>query len=158
MGLPVATAPAGAARWWWLGCHGGAGATSLCAAVPGGAEAGRYWPMATAGGPQHRVVLVARSTASGLQAAQVAARQWASGTLPGVELLGLVVVADAPGRLPAPLRDLRRLVSGGVPRLWTVPWMETWRLGEPPASAVPPELAKGLARELLALTESGIHV
>ncbi|WP_093804079.1 DUF6668 family protein [Streptomyces sp. Wb2n-11] len=140
------------ARWWWLGCHGGAGVTSLSAAAPGGTDAFRYWPLPVAGLPLQRVVLVARSNAAGLQAAQLAARQWASGAVPGVQVEGLVVVADSPGRLPAPLRDLSRLVSGGVPRTWTVPWMEAWRLGEPPAATVPRELA-GLARDLLALTE-----
>jgi hypothetical protein len=138
----------GAARWWWLGCHGGAGVTSLGAAVPGGADASRCWPLSAAG--RQRIVLVARSHPTGLHAAQLAARQWASGVLPGVELLGLVVVSDAPGRLPPPLRDLVRLVSGGVPRTWTVPWSEAWRLGQPS-----PRDAAALARNLLSLTESG---
>jgi len=50
----------------------------------------------------------------------------------GVELLGLVVVADAPGRLPKPLRDLTDLVTGGAPRAWRVGWQEKWRQGNPP--------------------------
>ncbi|MFF3062304.1 DUF6668 family protein [Streptomyces sp. NPDC057909] len=142
----------GSARWWWLGCHGGAGVTSLAAAVPGGDDSSRCWPLSKT--TRQRVVLVTRSHAAGLQATQWAARQWASGSLPSVELMGLVVVADAPGRLPAPLRDLVRLVSGGVPRTWSVPWIEAWRLGQP-ADALPREVAK-LAKDLTLLTESEI--
>jgi hypothetical protein len=56
-------------------------------------------------------------------------RQWAAGLVPSVEVLGLVVMADAPGRVPRSLRDLLQVVSGGVPRTWTVPWVEAWRVG-----------------------------
>ncbi|MFD8242382.1 DUF6668 family protein [Streptomyces albidoflavus] len=141
-GLPMAWAP-GPARWWWVGAHGGSGASTLHAAVPGGAEAGRCWPLLP--GARPRVVLVARSSASGLAAAQMAAAQWASGAVP-VDLLGLAVVADAPGRLPGPLRDLVRLVGGGVPHLWRVPWSEDWRLG-----TVTPATTGTLVRTLSAL-------
>ncbi|WP_331758105.1 DUF6668 family protein [[Kitasatospora] papulosa] len=149
VGLPVRDSQT-SARWWWLGCHGGAGVTSLAAAVPGGEDAVRCWRSSRT--VRQRVVLVTRSHAGGLQAAQWAARQWASGALPGVELLGLVVVADAPGRMPAPLRDLARLVSGGVPRTWSVPWIEDWRLGQP-AEPRPRDLGR-LSKDLLLLTES----
>lgn len=146
--------PDHAARWWWVGCHGGAGVTTLHAAVGASSgDAGRYWPVPASAGPRHPVVLVARSSAAGLQAAQTAARQWASGQVPAT-LLGLVVVADAPGSLPRPLRDLQRLVAGGVPRCWSVPWVEPWRLGEPPAHHLPRELQRA-TRELAHLTETG---
>lgn len=75
----------------------------------------------------------------------MAAAQWASGAVP-VDLLGLAVVADAPGRLPGPLRDLVRLVGGGVPHLWRVPWSEDWRLG-----TVTPATTGTLVRTLSAL-------
>lgn len=68
----------------------------------------------------------------GLSAARSAMTQWASGAVPQTELLGLVIVADAPGRLPKPLRDFSELVAGGVPRVWNVEWIEAWRMGEPP--------------------------
>ncbi|MBO8195035.1 hypothetical protein ITI46_25770 [Streptomyces oryzae] len=147
--LPVASPqPITGQGWWWLGVHGGAGVTTLGQAVPGGLDAGRAWP--TAGEPQP-VVFVARSSASGLKAVQNAARQWASQLVTGVELLGLVVVADAPGRRPRALRDLLSLVSGTVPRLWEIPWVEEWRLGEPPSAHLPKECAP-LARDLTRLT------
>lgn len=102
------------------------------AAIPGGVNAGRYWPIPDA--PHRaRIVLVTRTTAHGLSSAQAAAQQWVSGALgAGVQVLGLVAVADAPGRLPRPLRELLALVSGGLPRVWQMPWMEEWRLGDPP--------------------------
>ena len=54
-----------------------------------------------------------------------------------VDLLGLAVLADAPGKTPKPLRDFAAIVGGGAPRLWTLPWVEAWRHGEattPPAA------------------------
>jgi hypothetical protein len=121
---------------WFVGAHGGAGSTTLGYAVAGAADGGRYWPVREDGGT--RVVLVARTHASGLRAAQTAARHWAEGALPqSVHLLGLAVIADAPGRLPRPLRELLHLISGGLPQVWDLPWIEALRLGDriplPPA-------------------------
>lgn len=150
-GLPIAHPVAAPATWWWLGCHGGAGVSTVQTALGEGLDAQRWWP--GPGGTPHRVVLVARSHAHGLRSAQTAIRQWASGSVTGVQLLGLVVVADAPGRQPAPLRDLGRLVSGGVPRTWTIPWVEPWRQGEP-ATSHRPRQVNHLARNLMSLIES----
>jgi hypothetical protein len=77
-------------------------------------------------------VLVARSSVPGLRSAQLAATEWASGALPGIRVAGLLVVADAPGRLPREVRDFARIVGGGVPHLWHLPWIESWRLGHRP--------------------------
>lgn len=79
-------------------------------------------------------MLVARTHYYGLTRAQLAARQWASAQVPeGVEVLGLVQVADAPGKLPRPLREFAALVAGGFPRVWEIPWIEDLRLGAPPS-------------------------
>ncbi|MEV4440922.1 DUF6668 family protein [Streptomyces sp. NPDC049577] len=138
-GLPAFSIPAGVApAFWWVSCHGGSGVTTLAHAIgAGGAEAGTYWPA-----PQPpalaRVVLVARTHHYGLTRAQLAGRQWASAQVPeGVEVLGLVQVADAPGKPPRPLRELARLVAGGFPRLWEIPWIEDLRLGAPPPTDHP---------------------
>lgn len=124
----------------WVGCHGGAGVTTLDRALPGGRDSGRMWPGTLPGATAAPVVLVCRSHVSGLKAAQTAIRQWASGNVPGVELLGLVINADSAGRLPRPIKDLITLVRGGVPRSWLMPWVEQWRLGEPPAQHRPNQL------------------
>jgi hypothetical protein len=44
-----------------------------------------------------------------------------------------------------------QVVSGGVPRTWTVPWVEAWRVGEPPALASSPREVQRLVDELTAL-------
>ncbi|MEU1627751.1 DUF6668 family protein [Streptomyces sp. NPDC020096] len=142
-GLPASplTAPQQGppAPWWWVGCHGGAGASTLTAALghTNAADAHGRWPA-----PQRpdlaRAVVVARTHYHGLQMAQVAARQWASGGTPeGVEVLGLVLVTDAPGKLPRPLREFAHLVSGGFPRVWEIPWFEEIRCGAAPAPQHP---------------------
>lgn len=151
--LPVYTRGQ-SADLWWLGVHGGAGESSLAALFPGGTAADHGWPR-TAGSAPARVVLVARSNMRGLRAAQAAATQWAAGLVPNVEVLGLVIVADAPGRLPRPLRDFAHLVGGGVPRTWNVPWIESWRLGEPSALSDAPREVRRLVDELHALVQSG---
>ena len=107
-----------------LGAHGGAGVTSLLRAGLDqvAVDADRCWPKAGL------VVLVARTSTSGLEWARDLARQHASGLAGDVELLGLVLVPDAPGRLPARTAGLRDLVSGAFARTWHLPWLEQWRL------------------------------
>ncbi|MFC8668704.1 DUF6668 family protein [Streptomyces sp. NPDC057199] len=151
-GLPLSGRPAVGGAFAWVGCHGGAGVTTLQHTVPGGIDGDRVWPGPLPAGGLQPVVLVCRSHAAGLMTAQQAAAQWASGQLPHIDLVGLVVVADAAGRLPRPLRDLLRLVSGGLPRTWHVPWVEPWRQGDPVTDHQPRELT-ALARELSHLTD-----
>ncbi|MGH3302162.1 MAG: DUF6668 family protein [Streptosporangiaceae bacterium] len=135
-GLPITEYPPDVwpptrANWWWAGCHGGAGVTTLVGATGCGRDSLRHWPVLSSGASS-KVILVARTHDAGLRAAQAAARQWASGMLPRqVELIGLVLTADAPGRLPRQLHDLARLVAGGVPRTWEIGWHEELRLGQP---------------------------
>jgi len=107
-----------------LGAHGGAGVTSLLRAGLDqvAVDADRCWPRAGL------VLLVARTSTSGLEWARDLARQHASGLVGDVELLGLVLVADAPGRLPTRIAGLRDLVSGAFPRTWHLPWLQEWRL------------------------------
>ncbi|MEU8131905.1 DUF6668 family protein [Streptodolium elevatio] len=147
-GLPLRRRPdAHLAPWWWVGVHGGAGVGSLQACAPQSADGDRAWPVPEGQGTA-RVVLVCRSNFGGLRAAQSAVRQWAAGVVPNVAVLGLVVVADAPGRLPKPLRDLTTLVAGGVPLLWSVPWVEPWRLGHPPDPGNTPKAVVKLVAQI----------
>ena len=124
-----------------LGAHGGAGVTALLRAglaATGAADAMRCWPR---DGP---VLLVARTSTSGLKWARDAARQYASGTAgQATELVGLVLIADAPGRLPARVEALADLVCGAFARIWQVPWLEEWRLAAASeALPVHPEVAR----------------
>lgn len=134
---PCVTAPGGRHRLgvvtvadrgpWWLGVHGGAGESTMADLLGGTASAHR-WPEPVQGGPRPLVVLVARQNARGLDAAGRAARDWASGSRPDVDLLGLVVIAAAPGKTPKPLRARTRVIAGGVPRTWMVPWIDSLHL------------------------------
>lgn len=144
-----------AADLWWLGTHGGAAESTLAALVPPWQGCDHGWPQVPGAAAPARVVLTARSHVRGLRAAQAAATQWAAGLVPFVEVIGLVIVADAPGRLPKPLRDLAHVVGGGVPRTWTLPWNESWRLGEPPALETAPREVRRLVEDLRAVIELG---
>ncbi|WP_323188865.1 DUF6668 family protein [Brachybacterium halotolerans] len=144
-------------RWspaalWVLGTHGGAGESSLAALVPEWSPAEHEWPHHVGESPT-RVLLTARTSMRGLLAARAAATQWAAGRTPRVDVLGLVLIADAPGRVPRPLRDLAGVVSGGVPRTWSVPWVESWRLGESPTPQTAPRAVRRLVEELHVLLE-----
>lgn len=129
-------------EYWWLGVHGGAGESSLARLDKRTRGAEHHWPMTGSGAT---VVLVARSNIPGLLAAQRAATEWASGTLPGIRVAGLVVLADTPGRLPKEIRDFAHVVGGGVPHLWHMPWIEAWRFGH----ELPPDDLPSLARTVL---------
>lgn len=121
------------AKLWVVGAHGGAGVSTVVALGGPGewSSMDRSWPYDPTGGVLP-TVLVARTHASGLLAAQDALTQWAAGGVhPAVRLVGLVLMADAPGHLPKPLRDLAKVVGGGAPRTWSLPWSEAIRLGGP---------------------------
>lgn len=137
---------------WLVGVHGGAGTSTLQRALPGSLDAGRAWPYYQDGMPAARVLLVARTSAHGLSRARTAAQEWAASTAPNVDLLGLVLVPDASGRLPRPLRELVQLVSGGVPRVWSMPWHEPWRLGQPVTPETAPPTYRKLAGDVDGLT------
>lgn len=117
----------------WVKAHGGAGTTSLVEAL-GGVDLGARWPDPARGEPR-RIVLVGRTSAGGLQAVSRALGALTEGDAPhGLDLLGVVLVADAPGRLPLSL--LRRIrVLRSAARVHRVPWIPAWRMGGRPAAA-----------------------
>ena len=123
----------------WVAAHGGAGASTLTAAL-GGADIGCRWPDESRAEPA-RVMLVARTHNGGLRAAARALDALREGRhTPGMELVGLVLVADAPGRLPPSLRRRIRVLRSVAPLL-RVPWIEPWRVGEQ-ATRVPKALLR----------------
>ncbi|GAA4655819.1 hypothetical protein GCM10023346_49090 [Arthrobacter gyeryongensis] len=117
---------AGSAALWVAGAHGGSGESRIADLIGGARVTGHCWPVLH-DGSRPRVLLVCRADIRGLTAAQGALTQWASGAAPALDLLGLAVLADAPGKTPKPLRDFATIVSGGAPRSWTLPWVEAWR-------------------------------
>lgn len=119
----------GTAAVWVVGSHGGAGESRTADLLDGARPTGHCWPVLQ-DGSKPRVLLVCRADMRGLTTAQSALTQWASGAAPAVELIGLAVLADAPGKTPKALRDFTAIVGGGAPRLWTLPWVEAWRHGD----------------------------
>lgn len=129
-----------------VGAHGGAGESAVASMDPRWVATDHTWPQLPDEAPAQCVV-VARTHASGLMAAQRALRQWASSSAgTSAQCVGLLLIADAPGRLPAPILDLVRHVSGGAPRVWRLDWIEQWRLGD--LDSPPPRAARHLLRQL----------
>lgn len=114
---------------WVLGTHGDAGERTISSLLPLSAPTGHRWPVRPVDADPARVLLVCRSSHKGLKSAQRAAMEFVTGTLPTVRVAGLVIVADAPGRLPKDLKDLAKVVSGGFPEVWQIPWIEEYRHG-----------------------------
>jgi hypothetical protein len=154
---------ASGAQWWfpghgpalyWFGAHGGSGATTLATVTGMGTDMVALLPEERSG-LALPVVVVARAHAHGLTQAQALAARGAEGGLEVAQrpsrLVGLALVADAPGKLPKPLAELRHLVAGAYPQLWDVPWVEAWRLGDPPDAANTPKALQRLAKELASL-------
>ncbi|MFJ6464634.1 hypothetical protein ACIQM0_27000 [Streptomyces sp. NPDC091387] len=114
----------------WVKAHGGAGTTSLIDTL-GGVDVGARWPDPARGEPR-RIVVVGRTSSGGLRAVSRALGALKEGKAPqGLDLLGVVLVADAPGRLPLVL--LRRIrVLRSVARVYRVPWIPAWRTGGHP--------------------------
>lgn len=121
--------PTGPQPIWIVGVHGGSGESTLAELSPHFQAAHHSWPVPN--GRTAQCVLVARTNGVGLHNARAAARDWSGGFEPHVLLLGLVLIADAPGRIPKELaREITR-TGGGVPRVWQLPWIEDWRYHVP---------------------------
>ena len=132
----------GSASLWIVGAHGGAGESAVTRLIDGSRSTQHTWPALEDAGMPPRVLLVCRSNMTGLEAARRALIEWAAPQAPQVELLGLAVLADAPGKLPKELRDLETIVGGGAPRLWHLPWVEAWRTGDVAQERLPRETRK----------------
>ncbi|MFH8337764.1 DUF6668 family protein [Streptomyces sp. AM6-12] len=133
----LATSAVPGVLWWALGVHGGAGVSTLLRTIGGGADAQRRWPDVHGASSDVHVVLVARADHRGLTAAQAALQEWHSGLAPtSTNIVGLVLMADAPTKPPRPIRDRIRVLTGAVTQSWEVPWVEEWREGGKPQKRV----------------------
>jgi len=137
---PVGEA-AHASLLWVMSLHGGSGASTLtgilgtlAASMPFResltsrrvTESPRSWPCGPGPALASTVLLVARTHAAGLVAADAAAHHWATGQLIGIRLLGLVLVDDAP-HLTGSQHAFMLQVASTVPNCWHLPWQEEWR-------------------------------
>lgn len=179
---------AGAHRpaWLFVAAHGGSGATLLSrlshrpwgpcgpaekvtsglGAQPVdyptfGLNAGRAWPD-PALEPTEMAIVVCRTSMAGLAWARDAAAQYLAGGAPhGLRLIGVVAVADQPGRLPPPLAAARGLLAGAFPHTWHVPYVPAYRLLTGLPDENPPPVHPGVADVLAAIrctvTQEGQH-
>ncbi len=134
--LPVVRVT-GRAAVWVVGAHGGSAESSIASLADAWVATGHSWPVDADAG-SCACVVTARTNVRGLLAARAALTQWAGSDVgPSAHVLGLVLVADAPGKLPAPLLDLAKVVAGGAPRVWRIPWVPAWRLDDPTTDRLP---------------------
>ena len=140
----------GTAALWITGAHGGAGESRIADLLDGARATDHCWPVLQKGS-KPRVLLVCRADMRGLTAVRSALTQWASGATPEVDLLGLAILADAPGKTPKVLRDFSAIVGGGAPRLWTLPWVEAWRHGDTSTPSTPRDYQRFIT-DIAALT------
>jgi hypothetical protein len=127
---------------WWVGCHGGAGTTTLAALTGLGVDAGAAWPTPPPG-EAVRAVLVCRATATGVRAATVAVEQWKRQSVPaGTRVLGVVAVAASASRPPRRAAERLRLLAGWVPATWRVAWVEEYLAADDARElGLPPDVA-----------------
>lgn len=124
-----------------VGAHGGAGESLLERVEPAlFAAADHCWPLAS-NTSRVPALVVARGDYLGLEAARTAGKQWAAGQLSGIDLLGLVVMADQP-KPAKQLRDLATVVGGLFPRLWIIDYSVDVRLGGSFGPSLPKDLKK----------------
>lgn len=103
-----------------LGCHGGAGTTTVAGLIGAQYEWGTHVPRKVY---DTSALLVARGTAHGAQVllqAHTYLRQL------GFPPAAAVVVADGPWREPAPVRSRLRMLSAHLP-LYRLPYVPRWR-------------------------------
>lgn len=110
----------------WVGAHGGAGVTSLEVASGVGVALSGHWPDPALGWPSAAAV-VCRSDAAGFAAASRFLAEAAAGVVSDLDVLALIVVADAPVRLGSAGRARLFELTGTVPLVVRIPWIRRWR-------------------------------
>ncbi|MFI9410057.1 hypothetical protein [Nocardia gamkensis] len=104
-----------------LGAHGGAGTSTLARWWAPAADTGLAWPASPA--TTQQVVVAARLCMPGLTAAADRLREWHAGLAPdGVQVIGLVLTAARPGRVPMVVRRYRSVVAQLVEPVCQIAW------------------------------------
>ncbi|MFI5501027.1 hypothetical protein ACIA5E_18370 [Nocardia asteroides] len=104
-----------------VGAHGGAATSTLAQWWAPAADCGQAWP----GSPEttQRVVVAARLCLPGLTACADRLREWHLGSTPdGVEVIGVVLTAARPGKIPASIRRYRAVVEALAEFVWEIGW------------------------------------
>lgn len=148
--VPPSRQPALPGGLWLMGCHGGAGVTTLAAMGVGLDGGWRRWPQPSA--TPAGLLLVARLSASGMRAAQTAAETCLGPRLPqGLLPLGLIAVAAGPGRPPRLARERLDLVAGWVRNVHRIPWVAEALAADPDRVAECQPLHRAIPRDLFEL-------
>ncbi|MFC4066729.1 DUF6668 family protein [Actinoplanes subglobosus] len=130
---------AGVPPLWWVGCHGGAGVTTMAKLTGIGVEMGAAWPQVPPDWRLPPVVLVARASAAGMRAAEAVVEQCRRTA--GTDVMGLVVVDASPKRPPRIVTERLQLIRGWLPAIWRVGWVETFLAADDPLDVgVPPDV------------------
>ncbi|MCQ9334512.1 hypothetical protein NQ042_10590 [Corynebacterium phoceense] len=109
---------------WLIAAHGGAGATFLARSLAPFGDAGQFWPVKD---KYPWCVVVARTTRTGLEAAHDLVLQEQSNKSGGCRVLGIILVADAPGKTPKSIEQRISVLEKTVPTIWRVGYFEDWR-------------------------------
>lgn len=111
---------------WLVGVHGGCGVSTLATMLAPFKDAGGVIPAAD---DPNIVILVAETHRSGLRKLHEAVLQFSSGDAGSAELLGVVLVDRAPGKLPKTLAaDVKRITEATPSHnVWRVPYVAQWR-------------------------------
>ena len=118
---------------WLLGAHGGAGVSTLAHVLAPAGDCGDRWPGGY-GKQSPYVAIVARETVSGLVKAGELLRQHTAGHGGPSTIIGLITVADRPGRkLPKQIQQTRDVVTALVGRDWRIGWIEQYPLARDPS-------------------------
>ncbi|MEV0853812.1 hypothetical protein [Nocardia fluminea] len=104
-----------------VGAHGGAATSTLARWWAPAADCGQSWPGSVQ--TTQRVVVAARLCLPGLVACADRLREWHAGATPdGVEVVGVVLSAARPGRVPAPVRRYRAVIEDLADLVWEIGW------------------------------------
>ncbi|MFZ2292271.1 DUF6668 family protein [Corynebacterium casei] len=128
-GLPIADRPLHQSDdfsplVWLVGAHGGAGTTTLAHTIAPFGDAGQQWPAAD---EYPWTVIVARTTREGIEAAHDAALQAQAGKCGDCKVLGVILVADTPGKVPKTVEQRITVLERVVPTIWSVEYHGGWR-------------------------------
>ena len=110
---------------WLVAAHGGAGCTMLSEMLAFCGDAGQVWPIHD----EYRFcVVVAKSTMRGLERAHQVVLQGLH-TLDEITIIGVIIIADAVGKLPKALINKLEVIEKLV-TVWQIPYLPALRIVE----------------------------
>ncbi|WP_169814529.1 hypothetical protein [Nocardia pseudovaccinii] len=119
--MPLPTTGAHPPLFAVLGAHGGAGTSTLARWWAPAADTGLAWPASPR--TTQDVIVAARLCMPGLTAAAERLREWHAGLAPdGVDVIGLVLTAARPGKVPSAVARYHGVVAELVAHVYQIGW------------------------------------